>query len=80
MNKKDKLLTLSDGSRYVIIDQCEYNGRWYYFANKIIDDNVSNIFKIFSININANNEETLENITNDDIIKAVCSILDKKSK
>lgn len=78
MNKKDKLLTLANGRQFVVIEQCEYNGKLYYFTNEIVNNNTSEIFKIFSIKIE-NDVEIVENITDDDIIKAVCEILDKKT-
>ena len=78
MSKKDKLLTLSGGRKFVIIDEVLYNNNVYYFANEIIDDDSSDVYKIFLIKKNDKNEEILENIENRDIIKAVCELLEKK--
>lgn len=77
MSKKDKLLTLSGGRKFVIIDEVLYNGKMYYIANEIINDDTSDVFKIFSIKKNDKNDEILENIKNRDIIKAVCELLQK---
>lgn len=79
MDKKDKLITLAGGRQFVIIEQCKYNGTQYYFANEIINDDISEVFKIFSINTDENGQEIVENITDDGIIKVVCEILDKKT-
>lgn len=78
MSKKDKLLTLSGGRKFVIIDEVLYNNNVYYFANEIINDDSSDVYKIFLIKKNDKNEEILENIENRDIIKAVCELLQKK--
>ena len=78
MSKKDKLLTLSGGRKFVIIDEVLYNNNVYYFANEIIDDDSSDVYKIFLIKKNDKNKEILENIENRDIIKAVCELLEKK--
>lgn len=78
MDKKDKLITLKSGRKFVIFDFIVYNDEKYYFANEIINDDVSENFKIFKIKNNDKNEEIIENITNSDIIKRVCEILDKK--
>lgn len=78
MSKKDKLLTLSGGRKFVVIDEVVYNDSIYYFTNEIIDDNTSDIFKIFTIKKNDKSEEILEIINNRDIIKAVCELLQKK--
>ena len=74
---KDKLITLKNNKKYVILEEAEYNNEVYYFANEIIGDDVSEIFSIFKI-VRVGNQEKLEIVTNSDIIKKVCAILDKK--
>ncbi len=78
INKKDKLLTLASGKKYVVIEQCEYNGENYYFANEIIDDDNSDNFKIFTIKMNDKNQGVINDVVDDDIIKAVSKIINDK--
>lgn len=79
MNKKDKLITISGGRKFVIIEQCDYDEKTYYFANEIINDDTSDVFKIFTIETNEQNEEIISDIKDNEIIKKVCAILDEKT-
>ncbi len=78
MNKKDKLLTLSSGRKFVIVEQCDYDGENYYLANEIINDNDSDNYKIFKITKDENGIEKIKNITDEIIIKSVTDKLEKK--
>lgn len=46
-NKIDKIITLDDNTRYMIMDQGNYNGKSYFFTSKLDED--GNLTKIFSI-------------------------------
>lgn len=37
-NMIDKVITLSDNSRYMVIDQGNYDGKGYYLASKLDED------------------------------------------
>ncbi len=78
IDKKDKLITLKSGKQYVIINQCLYNNEPYYFACQVENKVPTNDFKILTIykDLNANKEK-VKIVTDDNIIKNVCSIIDK---
>ena len=80
MDKKEKLLTLASGKKFVVIEQCEYNGKKYCFANQVIDGDVSEVFKIFSIDTDQNGKEALTEVVDDEIIKSVSKIMSEKMK
>lgn len=53
-NKIDKIITLDDGSKYMIMDQGNYNGKCYFLASEL-DNNEDLTDKILIF------EETVEN-------------------
>ena len=53
-NKIDKIITLADGNKYMIVDQGNYNGKCYFMTSKL--DNEGSLTDTFSIV-----EETIEN-------------------
>ena len=77
IDKKDKLLTLSSGKKYVVLEQCELNNNTYLFANEIIDDDTSENFRVFQMNID-NGEEVLTLIKDNNTIRMVSQLIDKK--
>lgn len=77
IDKKDKILTLKSGKRYVIIEQCLLSSVPYYFACLLDGEQVTEEFKIVTI-YNDGGKEKMKIITNDEIIKMVCNVLDKK--
>ena len=79
MDKKDRLITLSNGRKFVIIEQCDYSGETYYFANEIINDDTSDVFEIFTIKLSEEGKQIIKNVTDDEIIKNVCKIIDEKT-
>jgi len=53
MNNIDKIITLSDNTRYMILDQGNYKGKCYYFTSKL--DSNDNLTEEFDIIENDNN-------------------------
>jgi len=76
IDKKGKIITLKSGKKYVIIEQCLLNSIPYYFACLLEGEQVSEEFKIITI-YNDGVKEKMKIITNDEIIKKVCNVLDK---
>lgn len=74
---KDKIITLKSGKRYIIIEQCLLESVPYYFACLLDGDQVSEEFKVLTI-YNDGEKQRMKIILNDNIIKRVCSIMDKK--
>ena len=77
MNKKNKLITLSGGKKFLIIEQCKYNNEDYYFACEVINENMTDNYKIFTIVV-VKNIEKVKEIKDDNIVKNVCQILEKE--
>lgn len=46
-NKIDKIITLDDNTKYMIMDQGNYNDKCYFFTSKL--DEEGNLTKVFSI-------------------------------
>ena len=76
MNKKDKIITLKNGDKYVIVEQCMYEMKPYYFAAKLKDNQVTDEFKVLNIYVDeSTNKEKVKIITDDNIIKNVCQFI-----
>ena len=51
-NKIDKIIILDDNSKYMILDQGNYNGKCYFLTSKLDEnDNLSNYLSIVEENI-----------------------------
>ncbi len=77
IDKKDKIITLKNGTRYVIVAQCLYDGTPYYFASLLENNETTEEFKILTIYRDGiTGKEKVKLITNDNIIKNVCRIME----
>ena len=72
----DKIITLKNGKEYVIIDKCSYYNEDYYFACELLNKEPTENFKILQI-YEKNQKKVVKLIKDNEIIKKVCSILDK---
>ena len=78
-NRINKIISLEDGSKYMIIDQGNYNQKAYYLPSKL--DNEENLTDTFSIM-----EETIENdqnvvspVKDETLLKALAVYFQKRS-
>ena len=78
-NKIDKIITLNDGTKYMIMDQGNYNGKCYFLTSKL--DNEENLTETFSIM-----EETVENgvstvsaVKDERLLKALAEYFQKRN-
>lgn len=78
-NRINKIISLDDGSKYMIIDQGNYNQKAYYLTSKL--DNEENLTDTFSIM-----EETIENdqnvvspVKDETLLKALAVYFQKRS-
>lgn len=77
IDKKDKIITLKNGVKYVIVNQCLYDEKPYYFASVLKDNEPTEEFKILTIyKDNITGKEKVRVITDDNIIKNVCRIME----
>ena len=67
MNKIDNIITLSDNSKYMILDQGNYKGKCYYLTSKLDANN--NLTEEFDIICNDNNK--VSNVTNQKLLFAL---------
>ncbi len=67
MNNIDKIITLSDNTKYMVLDQGNYKGKSYYFTSKL--DNDGNLTEEFDIIEDDNNK--VSNVTNQKLLFAL---------
>lgn len=72
----NKIITLKNGNEYIIVDKCIYDKNTYYFSCELSNGEPTENFKILQIN-EKNNKKIIKIIEDDEIVKKVCSILDK---
>ena len=77
-NKIDKVITLDDNTKYMIMDQGNYNGKCYFLVSKLDNDN--NLTETISIM-----EETIENgvstvatVKDEKLLKALAEYFKKR--
>ena len=67
MNNIDKILTLSDNTKYMVLDQGNYQGKQYYLTSKLdLNDNLTEEFDIIE---NDNNKVSV--VDNKDLYDAL---------
>ncbi len=49
MDYKDKMITLTDGYQYVILEDTQYNGSTYVLANEVIDGDLGPTIVLFKV-------------------------------
>jgi len=73
-NNIDKIITLKDGSKYMVLDQGNYNNKAYYLTSKL--DSEANL--INEINIFVNNDDYLEEVTDTQVKEALIEYFKKR--
>ncbi len=73
---KDKIITLSDNKKYLIIDDFKYNNEQYYFASLSNTDSDKNIY-LLKLRKD-NNKSFIKIVTNKDEITTVVFNYKKK--
>ena len=74
MNNIDKIITLSDNTKYMVLDQGNYKGKSYYFTSKL--DNDGNLTEEFDIIEDDNNK--VSNVTNQKLLFALVDYFQKR--
>ena len=73
-NNIDKIITLKDGSKYIVLDQGNYNNKAYYITSKL--DSEANLTN--EINIFVNNDDYLEEVTDTQVKEALIEYFKKR--
>ena len=77
-NKIDKLITLDNENKYMIVDQGNYNGKCYFLVNKLDnEENLTDIFSIVEENID-NNEKIISSVKDENLLKALANYFNKR--
>lgn len=77
-NKIDKILTLSDNSKVMILDQGNYNGKAYFFITDLDEfDNITDRFSILEENI-VDGEITVKTVKEEKLFKALIEYFKKR--
>ena len=70
-NKISKVITLSDNSKHIILDQGNYNGKCYFLTSVLDkDDNLSNNFSILEETKNDGGWK-VESVNDEKLLKAL---------
>jgi hypothetical protein len=70
-NKIDYVITLDDNTKYMILDQGNYDGKSYFFTSRIDEnDNLTNDFNILEETVN-NEEITVKTVEEADLLEAL---------
>lgn len=70
-NNIDKIITLDDGTKYMILDQGNYNNKAYYMTSKLDnEDNLTEVFSIMEETIN-NSVATVSTVKDEKLLKAL---------
>ena len=77
-NKIDKIITLDDNTKYMIMDQGNYNGKCYFLVSKL--DNDDNLTETFSImeEIIDNGISKIETVKDEVLLKALAEYFNKR--
>ena len=77
-NKIDKVLTLSDNTKHMILDQGNYNGKCYFLTSIIDeDDNLSDKFSILEETKDAD-KWTVESVKDEALLAALIEYFKKR--
>ena len=77
-NKIDKIITLDNEVKYMIIDQGNYNGKCYFLVSKLDnDENLTDIFSIVEENI-VNDEKIISSVKDENLLKALANYFNKR--
>lgn len=70
-NRINKIISLDDGSKYMVIDQGNYNQKAYYFTSKLDqEENLTDNFTIMEITM-INGEEVVSPVKEEKVFRAL---------
>lgn len=70
-NRINKIISLDDGSKYMVIDQGNYNQKAYYFTSKLDEEeNLTDNFTIMEIAM-INGEEVVSTVKEEKVFHAL---------
>lgn len=73
-NRIDKVITLEDNSKYMILDQGNYNGKSYYLTSKLDENgNLTDGFSILE-----NNNEVVSTVEDTKLLNALIDYFKKR--
>ncbi len=73
-NRIDKIITLSNNEKYMVLDQANYNGKSYYLVSKLDgEDNLSEEFEIFE-----NDNEVLKSVNDEKLFNSLIEYFKKR--
>ena len=77
-NKIDKIITLSDDTKHMILDQGNYNGKSYFLTSVIdADDNLSNQISILE-ETKTEDSWTVKSVTDEELLTALIEYFKKR--
>ena len=75
-NRIDKIITLSNDKKYMIIDQGNYDGKYYYLTSKVDENN--NLSEEF--NILEDNGGKVTNVKDEKLFNALIDYFKKRTE
>lgn len=71
ISKKNKKITLKNGKQYAIIDECMYNGIVYYIACEMVNDDITENYRVMQIYETEDNKQKIKIVENSEILKEI---------
>lgn len=77
-NKIDKVITLDDNTKYMIMDQGNYNGKCYFLTSKLSeDDNLTKEISIMEENV-VDGVSIVTSVKDEELLKALAKYFEKR--
>ena len=78
-NKIDKIITIDDGTRYMVIDQGNYDGKCYFLTSRL--DTEGNLTEKFSIveEVVGNGERLITDVKDTALLKALATYFNERA-
>lgn len=77
-NKIDKVIILDDNTKYMIMDQGNYNGKCYFLTSRLDkDDNLTKVISIMEETID-NGVSILSTVKDEKLLKALAEYFEKR--
>lgn len=77
-NKIDKIITLDDGSKYMIMDQGNYGGKSYFLTSKLdSNENLTEKIQIFEETIESG-EKKVSTVIEEKTLKALANYFNQR--
>lgn len=70
--KESDIVTLSDGERYILLNEIDYEGKKYFTAVEVLEDNTFNSENtVFFEHVVEDGEDYLEDVVDEEIINVL---------